>query len=143
MKLEETGDFIAIDGWSGFGININEDFYMTVVYRVFDQNKENQENYDNFMKEQKNLDRIEYYLNGELKGFTYYSKEPFKHGLDYWNNDSFDFFIGMMGAKAKANLYFLKGLNYSTRLYQIPLTSNQVKLNYDLTLKYRDSFKNE
>ena len=37
------GDFFVGDDWNDFCINLNEDFYMTLIYRVFDQNKENQD----------------------------------------------------------------------------------------------------
>ena len=40
-------------------------------------------------------------------------------------------------------IYYLKGLVYTARLYTAPLTPEQVKDSYDLSLKYRDSFKDE
>ena len=60
-----------------------------------------------------------------------------------WNNDKCPFFVGACAWRLKGCIYYLKGSVFSTRLYTKSLTPDEVKLNYDMTLKYRDSFKDE
>ena len=143
LRTSTGGDIWVGDGFDDYGISVNNDFYMTVVYTVYDENEKNQTNFDDYMKENKTVDKINYYINGKLYGYTYYGKQSFKVGVDEWDNDNYNFLVGLTSVNAVGNLYFLKGLNYTTRLYTISLTPDQVKLNYDMTLKYRDSFKNE
>ena len=69
QKLEtvDVGDVRAEDA----GYTQNKDFYLTFVYRRY--NKENPE-WDEV------TDKIEYYINGNLYGYTYY-------GIDSYNED--------------------------------------------------------
>ena len=97
---------------------------MTIVYNRTDEN----------------LDKVEYYINGELVGSTYYGKDSYNLGLDTWNNTSCPFFIGVTPWHQNGNLYFLKGSVYSCRLYTTSMTEEQVKDNMDMTQKYRASF---
>lgn len=76
-------------------------------------------------------------------GYTYYGSDSYDSGLSIWNSDNCPFFVGACAWSGANNIYYLKGLVYATRLYTSDLDSDQVKLNYDMTLKYRDSFKNE
>lgn len=127
-----------IMAFENFGYKENEDFYLTFVYRVYDENKDDS-NYDEYMKENK-LDKIEYYINGNLFGYTYYGNKGYKEGLETWNNDSCPFFLGVCPWNFNQNLYYLKGKVYTTRLYTTSMTPEEVKSNIDMTQKYRASF---
>ena len=129
ILTSRVGD-IAI---SDCGYKENEDFYLTFVYRVYD------ENYDEYMKENK-VDKVEYYVNGELFGYTYYGSDSYKNGLKTWNNDNCPFYLGVCSWYQNNNLYYLKGKVYTTRLYTTSMTKEQVKENMDMTQKYRNSF---
>ena len=83
------------------------------------------------------------YVNGTYFGYTYESPVAFNYGLESWNNDENLFFVGVTDNNGKGNLYYLKGLVYSVRLYTRPLEEKEVELNYDTNLKYRNSFKDE
>lgn len=120
------------------GYNENEDFYLTFVYRTYNEQKED-ENYDNYMKENK-VDKVEYYINGNLFGYTYYGSDSYRNGLDTWNNSKCPFFIGVSPWYNNENLYYLKGKVYTTRLYTTSMTPEEVKSNMDMTQKYRASF---
>lgn len=120
------------------GYNENEDFYLTFVYRTYNEQKED-ENYDNYMKKNK-VDKIEYYINGKLFGYTYYGRDSYKNGLDTWNSSECPFFIGVSPWWNNRNLYYLKGKVYTTRLYTTSMTPEEVKNNMDMTQKYRASF---
>lgn len=106
------------------GYNANEDFYLTVVYNRSDSTK----------------DKVEYYINGELYGYTYYGKNSYDNGLATWNHDSCPFFVGVSPWHKNNNLYYLKGSVYTCRLYTKAMTSQEVKDNMDMTQKYRSSF---
>ena len=117
----ESIDFLE----EGLGKNI----YLSITYSVDSENK--------------GFGRLDYYVNGEYYGHTFYDKNNYEDGLSSWNNDKCDFFVGVCPINQNANLCFLQGDVYATRLYTLSLTPEEVKLNYDMTLKYRDSFKNE
>ena len=120
-----NGGFRAED--CGYGIG--EDFYLTVTYT------------DNGIS---NYGTIKYYINGnKLLYDCEFSGSEYGAGLSSWNLDSCPFFLGVCPWDEDGNLYYLKGSVYSCRLYTLPLSPDEVKLNYDMTLKYRDSFKNE
>ena len=121
---------------------LGDEIYFTCVYNVFKENCEDDENYDEFMKSDK-VDRIDFYFDGVRYGYTYHDSNAFKEGLEKWNNDESDFFIGMTAVGNTSSLYYLKGNLYSIRLYESPLNQDEVKLNYDMTLKYRSSFLND
>ena len=106
------------------GYNVNEDFYLTFVYNRDDSGK----------------DKIEYYINGELYGYTHYGKGSYNKGLETWNKDTCPVFVGVSPWHANGNLYFLKGSVYSCRLYTDAMTPEEVKDNFDMTQKYRASF---
>ena len=141
LKTDVYGDF-GFFGDKNFGFDEKNEFYMTIVYTVYDENKDN-ESYDKFMRSNKGVDKIEYYINGKLYGYTYYDKNAFKYGVDKWDNDDYKFIVGACYKAKGKNIYYLKGDCYLTRLYTKSLNSDEVKLNYDMTLKYRDSFKDE
>ena len=126
----------TVNGENGY--KENEDFYLTFVYRVYNENKDD-ENYDEYMKENK-VDKVEYYVNGELFGYTYYGSDSYKNGLKTWNNDNCPFYLGVCPWYQNNNLYYLKGKVYTTRLYTSSMTKEQVKENMDMTQKYRNSF---
>ena len=60
-----------------------------------------------------------------------------------WSKYNMKFYVGACTAWSPQWNCFMKGSCYSCRLYSCGLDSEQVKLNYDMTLKYRDSFKDE
>ena len=137
-KNMQTGVSSNIMTGDNYGYKANEDFYLTFVYRVYDSSKQD-ENYDEYMKKN-NVDKIEYYINGEMFGYTYFGKEGYKDGLSVWNNDNCPFFLGVCPWNGDGNLYYLKGKVYTTRLYTTSMTSKEVKENMDMTQKYRASF---
>ena len=128
---------------NNFGeISINTPTYVTFVYTSYDLEKseEYKKNYYDETMITNNVDKIEYYLNGNLFFTTYYGSDSYKKGLSIWNNDICPFFIGVATIGGSDNPSYLQGQIYSTRLYTKPMTSDQVKANYDMTLKYRSSF---
>ena len=134
LWTEESGSIKA----NSCGYSENEDFYLTFVYRAYDAAKED-ESYDDYMKEN-GVDKVEYYVNGELFGYTYYGSDSYKAGLSTWNNDSCPFYLGVCPWSGVGNLYYLKGKVYTTRLYTTSMTPEQVKENMDMTQRYRSSF---
>ena len=116
------------------GFKPNTNFYMTFVYI----SGSNSELCDDFMKNNPGVDRIEYYLNGELIEYTYHYASDYQAGLNKWNSSPC--FIGICPWYNYSSLFYIKGDVYTTRLYDKPLTETQVKANYDMTLKYRSSF---
>ena len=119
----------------GLGYKENEDFYLTIVYTIYDENIQD-ENYDDYMKENK-VDKLEYFVNGNLLGKTYYGHKGYVSGLKVWNNNNSNFFIGVCPAWEDGNLYYLKGNVYCTRLYEKALSSDEVKENVTKTQLYR------
>ena len=111
----------------GLGYESNKDFYLTFVYRRAKETGETN-------------DKVEYYVNGELMGYTYYGNDSFEKGREKWDNDECSFFVGCCPWKASRNIYYLQGNVYSVRLYQKPLTESEVKANMDATMQYRASF---
>ena len=137
LKTQNDGSVIS----KSCGYEENEDFFLTFVYRDFKDGRDDPD-YDANMIDNK-VDKIEYYINGEIFGSTYYGGDSYDSGRKNWGSDDSKFFIGVCPWFDCGNLFYMKGLLYATRLYSKPLTSDEVKLNYDMTLKYRDSFKNE
>ena len=165
-----VGDFCNFQGWTGKGLNMEtrdagdvymissdskktfesyykfksgEDVCFSIVYLPYEENELKQDLYDDFMKENKTIDKIEYFLNGKLYGYTYYSHDKYIDGLKIWDNDEYDFFIGVCMQVHQDNLFYLKGDCYSLRLYTRALTEDEVELNYNTNVKYRNSFKDE
>ncbi len=63
-------------------------------------------------------------------------------GLEKWGQNT-PFYVGVCtycDEGYKGWFYFLKGEVYSCRLYDRPIPEGNVKSNYDLILKYRESF---
>ena len=149
------------------GFDVDEDAYMSIVYVVYDKelSKKYQENhkdsfengdgnFDELMDEQYKkyeneesddyYDKLLYYVNGENFGYTHCShKDYVDGGKSGWNTDDYIFHVGVSAWHSSSNIYYMKGLCYAARLYVDSLTPDEVKLNYDMTLKYRDSFKDE
>ena len=128
MNTISAGD-VKVDSECGY--NENEDFYLTFVYRPYNEQQEDK-NYDNYMKENK-VDKIEYYINGSLFGYTYYGSDSYKNGLNTWNSSDCPFFLGVCPWYDNKNLYYLKGKVYTTRLYTTSMTPEEVKNNIDMT----------
>ena len=72
-----------------------------------------------------------------------YGKNGFEDRVRVWKDFDMKFYIGACTLWDPHCNYFMKGDCYGCRLYSCGLDSEQVKLNYDMTLKYRDSFKDE
>ena len=113
---------------------------MSFVYTVYDDSKSEEYkklHYDDKMIAN-GVDKIEYFVNGQSLGYTYYGSDGYKAGLDMWNNDNCPFFIGVCPFWKNNNLYYLKGNVYSCRLYKIPLTNQQVLDNCNKTIAYHE-----
>ena len=110
------------------GIEIFKDFYLTFVYKRYN-NKE--EEWDEL------ADRIEYYINGILVGYKYYGIDSYNEGCAVWNIDNAPFFLGVCPWSENGNLYYLKGNVYCTRLYERALTQEEVTNNVTKTQLYR------
>ena len=124
------------------GYDINEDVYVTITYIRYDENQsaEYKEKYfDEYMIKNK-VDKLAYYINGELVGYTYYGYDSYSNAIAVWNGDDCPFFLGVCPWDRDGNLYYLKGKIYTTRLYTTSMTSEEVKENMDMTQKYRASF---
>ena len=125
-------------GCDDFGIEENKDIFLSVVYEI---------------SESGDMDEICLYYDGLIRGACEYPKDLYVASLNILNDDSMPFYVGYcpFGLEKVPNgvfcgngvEYFLKGQVYSIRLYSSSLNSEEVKLNYDMTLKYRDSFKDE
>ena len=126
-----------------FGFKIGEDVYFSIAYLPYTEDPEKQYLYDDFMKKNKTLDRVEYFLNGKMYSYTYMSKSSYKLGVDEWDNDTSRFYIGVCCGNDRLNLHYLKGDCYSLRLYDRTLSEAEVELNYNTNLKYRNSFKDD
>lgn len=110
------------------GYNANEDFYLTFIYKKY--NESNPE-WD------EKADKIEYYINGDLYGYTYHGIDSYNNGCDIWNNEQAHFYLGVSPWYRNGNLYYLKGNVYCTRLYERALSSDEVKENVTKTQMYR------
>ncbi len=83
---------------------------------------------------------LELYLDGDLYGWTINSLDGYKSGLAFYNKDLGDIFVGVCPWLITGQLYYHKGDIYSLRLYNRSINSEDVKNNYEKTLKYRESF---
>ena len=110
------------------GYNVGEDFYLTFIYRKYNEFNP---------KWNEKADKIEYYINGDLYGYTYYGIDSYKKGCDIWNNEQSHFYLGVSPWYANGNLYYLKGNVYCARLYERELSSDEVKENVNKTKLYR------
>ena len=138
---EGTNGFFYYSGGVGvqnFDLELDQDFYLSIVYDV---------------KKNGKMDELRVYYDGEFLGACDYRKSTYAQGQLFWGDSNAPFYVGYspFGRSGKesgeycanGNEFFLKGLVYSIRLYTAPLTQEQVKLNYEKTVKYRDSFKND
>ncbi len=136
---------------SELGYDVNEDVYITFIYVKYSHDEsekykaENPEeynskngNYDIYMEENQ-VDKVLYYINGELYGYTYYDPASYTKGLTTWNNDECPFYVGACPFGTKL-IYYLKGEVYTCRLYQTSMTPTQVYENMSATKQYRASF---
>ena len=122
------------------GYNVNEKFYLTFCYTVFDDEKNDEYQKQYYKENNEKIDRVEYYINGELYGKTYYGTDSYIEGRNLWDSPNVPFFVGIGVSGWSSNVYYLKGEVYTTRLYVNPMTEEQVKKSYDMTLRYRDTF---
>ena len=110
------------------GIEIFKDFYLTFVYKRYNNKREEWD---------ESADRIEYYINGILVGYTYYGIDSYNEGCAVWNIDNAPFFLGVCPWSENGNLYYLKGNVYCTRLYERALSQEEVTNNVTKTKLYR------
>jgi len=128
IETKDFGEVIAEDA----GYTQNKDFYLTFVYRRY--NKENPE-WDEV------ADKIEYYINGNLYGYTYYGIDSYDEGCRSWNTDTAHFYLGVCPWYEAGNLYYLKGNVYCSRLYERALSSEEVGKNVKQTELYRQAIQ--
>ena len=128
MGTKDTGGCYVLDD-DILDEKLAKDFYLTITYKISD---------NNIYKE--DLGKLEYYIDGNLFGYTYFGSDSYRDGLTHWNGNNVPFFLGVCPWNKDNNLYYLKGLVYSTRLYTKPMTEKQVKDSYNMTLRYRSSF---
>ena len=110
------------------GYEENQDFYLTFIYRKY--NSENPEWGEV-------ADKVEYYINGDLYGYTYYGIDSYNEGCKSWNKSDAHFYLGVCPLWSDGNLYYLKGNVYCTRLYEKALSPNEVNENVKKTKLYR------
>lgn len=139
-------DYYTVDGMvitlDGLGYTSGDEVFIQYIYIAFDETKNvnyKSKYYDEYMIQNK-VDKLLYYINGRLFGYTYYGSDSYEAGLSVWGGNDCPFFLGVCPWDSNGNLYYLKGKVYSTRLYQVPMSTDEVKKSYDLTLKYRSSF---
>ncbi len=89
------------------------------------------------------VDTIAIFINGKLKSCGYYGHDSYEKGLTYWNSEE-PFYIGSVVAGSTSSgtpcVHFLRGKVYCCRLYNLCITDEQAIKNYELTLKYLNSF---
>lgn len=142
-----TGSVISTNGGGDVysedcGYDVGENFYLTFVYTAYDSTKSAEYqaiHYDEKMINE-GIDKVEYYVNGELFGYTYYGHDSYQFGLETWNMDECPFFLGVSPWYGNGCLYYLKGSVYTCRLYTCSMTADEVSANRDMTERYRESF---
>lgn len=133
LRTNITGEVILTDTQSrNAGYNENEDFYLTFVYKRYDSQKP---------QWSEKLDKIEYYINGKLYGYTYYGIDSYDNGCSKWNSNDAHFFLGVSPWFSDGNLYYLKGNVYCTRLYERALSDVEVEFNVEKTQLYRQTLQ--
>ncbi len=138
-----TGEKLSTLSYGDIRINnaadiykINEDFYLTFVYRTYkDSTEEERESLGWTV----NQDRIEYYIDGELYGYTYFDSQSYINGALGWNNEDTPMFIGVTQWWKTTSKYYLQGDVYSCRLYETSLSKDDVSLNYNTTIQWRNT----
>ena len=73
-------------------------------------------------------------------GYCYHSSFGFEKGVETWNSPSDLFFVGCCEYWGNGKIKYLQGSVYSIRLYCRSITQEDIKNNYEKTLKYRESF---
>lgn len=127
----DNNGLVSVIG-DNIGYKVNEDFYLTFIYRRYeDSNSEWNEK----------LDRVEYYINGELFGYTYCGIDSYDNGLKTWNTKDSHFYLGVCPWDMVGNLYYLKGNVYCSRLYERALSESEVKENVTKTQLYRQTIE--
>ena len=82
-------------------------------------------------------DKVEYYIDGNLYGYTYYGINSYNDGCSVWNTPNAHFYLGVCPWHESGCLYYLKGNVYCTRLYERALTQEEVTNNVTKTQLYR------
>ena len=118
-------------------ISKQKDTYLTVVYQVYEENNEKN---DETMNEN-GVDKVLFYIDGEPIGYGYYGHDSYIHGCSIWDNEDNPFFIGVCPWNKNNCLYYLQGDVYTVRLYNKSLSGEDVKANFDQTLLYREKVK--
>ena len=127
IRTISAGSIFLLDEDCGY--TVGEDFYLTFIYKRYnDKNPEWSEK----------ADKLEYYINGNLYGYTYYGIDSFDEGARTWNKVSSHFFLGVCPWFDDGNLYYLKGNVYCSRLYERALSREEVKENVTKTQLYRN-----
>lgn len=126
-KIKTAGAICTIDE-NNPGYEQNKDFYLTIVYKRYDENNP---------QWSEKADKFEYYINGNLYGYTYYGIDSYNEGCKSWNTDTAHFYLGVCPWHAPGNLYYLKGNVYCSRLYERALSSEEVQKNVKQTELYR------
>ncbi len=135
MNTEATGQVRISDMNNHY--QINEDFYLTFVYRTYNSTTEEERGEMNWTQ---NADRVEYYIDGELYGYTYYGSDSYQTGCTIWNKENTPVFIGATPWWIYSKqVYYLKGDIYTCRLYENPITQEEVTENYNTTIQWRNT----
>lgn len=128
-KIKTSSAICTIDE-NNCGYEQNKDFYLTIVYRRYDENNP---------QWAEKADKFEYYIDGKLYGYTYYGIDSYNFGCKSWNTDNSHFYLGVCPWHVSGNLYYLKGNVYCSRLYERALSSEEVKKNVKQTELYRQA----
>lgn len=126
-KIKTAGAICTIDE-NNPGYEQNKDFYLTIVYKRYDENNP---------QWSEKADKFEYYIDGNLYGYTYYGIDSYNEGCKNWNTDTAHFYLGVCPWHTPGNLYYLKGNVYCSRLYERALSSEEVQKNVKQTELYR------
>ena len=113
-----------------------KDFYFTVTYMKKSQATE--KDIENFNWNDSN-DRMIFYIDGEKFGYTPVNQNLYTYGLSKWNLDTCPFYVGTSIWNVTGRIYYTIGNLYSTRLYNHPISSEDVKANCDSTIQFRNS----
>ena len=129
-KLYTSGGGNVVSNECGY--TANQDFYLTFVYKRYDSANP---------QWTEKADRVEYYINGKLYGYTYYGINSYNQGAQAWNTSDSNFYLGVCPWYANGNLYYLKGNVYCTRLYERDLTVEEIEQNVMVTQLYRQTLQ--
>ncbi len=127
-KNLKTSSAICTVDENDCGYEANKDFYLTFVYTRYDS--------ENPQWSEK-ADKVEYYIDGNLYGYTYYGIGSYNEGCKMWNTPNSHFYLGVCPWHNPGCLYYLKGNVYCTRLYERALSQEEVTNNVTKTKLYR------